>query len=268
MTLFLMHLGVALFIGVALSGRPKALIAAASVNALLYIILAATAAKASDSTRVDLNGRTVKTYSTLHVPDQSKVLVLKDEVADANMSVLSESLKSMTKTPSSNPVFLVIDSPGGSVDAGMNFINTMRAAKEARNVKVTCVITSRAYSMAAIIAAACHKTYILPTADMMFHNVTYGVRGTPALIKSRTTHMESYIKELEALIASQLGMPLSTYEALTRDELWLTARQAAAKGFVDGIVQTFFYTATPPVIKENPFSIFFHYDKLLPGVRR
>ena len=140
-------------------------------------LLIATTAAASDMTKVHLGMMTeVKTVKIDKI-NQDRVLLLLGKVTDAAVDPLVASIKEFAKNPK-EPLYLVIDSVGGRLDAGQKLIDTIRGAKAVHGLKTTCIVTANALSMAAVIASYCHQTYLQPNAVMMFHEASYGIEGT------------------------------------------------------------------------------------------
>lgn len=143
---------------------------------------------------------------------------------------------------SSEPVWVRINSGGGSVDAGLIFIDTMRAVQS----PVYCVVESKAYSMAAIILTFCERRYALEHATIMLHEASYGTAGEDPSNRSRLEFLSRYLDQLHVEIAGRLGMRTKTYRARIRDAWWLMAADAKKAGVIDEVVSTIDYV-TPPM---------------------
>lgn len=219
------------------------LVALSSLTALVISMLSAVAF-ASDLTKVDMLGLRPSITKSFPNINQERVLVLDGEVG-RNMLELTAKLKDLSASPKEN-AYLVINSPGGSVEDGNVFIDAMQGAKKATGLKTICIIVGNAYSMAAIIASYCHQTYIQPNGALMYHEASYGVQGSASRIATYVDFNTRWLREFETALATQLGLSYLDYAALRRNELWLTANEAVEKGFVDGYVEHFFYTAKKP----------------------
>lgn len=220
-------------------------------NIIIGILLASTSIFASDTSRkliINKEVIDVKTYQITSV-NQNSVLVLKDEVEDWNMNILSEQL--VTKASKYRLIYLVIDSPGGSISAGLNFINTMKAVKAKKGTFIRCVITDRAYSMAAFIQSYCSQTLVLNNATIMYHQASYGVSGSAHKIRTQVSFVERYLAVIEENLAIQMGMDYQEYLEFRGTEVWLTSMEAANSGIVDGILVDFYYTAEAPEPRGN-----------------
>jgi len=139
---------------------------------------------------------------------------------------------------SHDPIFLRIDSTGGSVEAGLVLVDVMASIKS----PVYAVVESNAYSMAAIIALFCTKRFILPHGTVMFHEVSWGTMGEDPTIRTKVEFNARYIDNLHAEIAQRIGMPLRDYRARIRDGWWLLAEESVQAGVMDAVVRDLTFT--------------------------
>lgn len=214
-------------------------------------------AQSSDTQKLEIKStRLTKTFTRV---DSSRVMVLKGKVEDYNMNALVSQVKNFSNNPK-KPAYLTINSPGGSVRAGLRLIYAIRGAKEETGLKVTCVIEEAAYSMAAVIAMFCHDTYVLPGADLMFHGASYSIRGAAADVEKYVAFSKKWLREVETHLATQLGTTYETFVKIRGRELWLTAEDAVGLGFVNGFTPYFFHTAEAPASPEKGLFSIFGYD--------
>lgn len=134
---------------------------------------------------------------------------------------------------SHDPIFLHIDSFGGSVEAGFVLVDAITSIES----PIYAVIESKAYSMAAIIAVFCDKRYILPHATMMFHEASYGTLGEDPSIRSKVEFNIRYLDRMHREIAERMGMDQKEYRQKIRDGWWLMADEALRAGIVDEVVE-------------------------------
>jgi ATP-dependent Clp protease protease subunit len=223
--------------------------------AVIAINLLINAAEASDLTKVNLKAAPmpVQTIKLAKI-NQDRVLLLLENITKISVEPIISKIKDFAKT-SKEPIYLVIDSNGGSVNAGQTLIDTIRGAKSVRGLKTICVVTNNALSMAAILASYCHQTLMTPSSIMMFHEAGYGVEGTATEIRTYVKFTDKYLKGFEQRLAKQLGITYEQYVELRRDELWLTAEEAVEMGFADALIENFYYEAEPT--KDNIFTILF-----------
>ena len=139
---------------------------------------------------------------------------------------------------SDDPIWLLIDSYGGSVDSGFILIDLMKTLRS----PIYTVVTSKAYSMGAIIAVFAEKRYIYEHATMMLHEASYGALGEDPSIRSRLEFNMSYLDRIHAEIAKRLGMTPKAYRARIRDAWWVLAKDAVKYKMADAIVTKVTYT--------------------------
>lgn len=208
--------------------------------AFLLSVLFTTSVIASDRTKVDLDKpKKVKYYKL--VIDNDRAVVLRGVVRTDNISKIIRTIKDYDME-SSEPIFLIINSPGGYIADGFELINTIKSIES----RVYCVIETEAYSMAAILSQYCHKTYIHKYGSMMFHEAGYSVRGSQSKITSIVDFTNRYLDKLHEDLTKQMGITLDEYALMIQNDWWITAEEAAKYGLVDGILNKLLYTAEPP----------------------
>ncbi|MEZ4266801.1 MAG: ATP-dependent Clp protease proteolytic subunit [Myxococcota bacterium] len=148
---------------------------------------------------------------------------------------------------SHEPIWLVLNSGGGSVEAGLVLIDTMRSLKS----PIYCLVESKAYSMAAIILAFCDKRYALDHATIMLHEASYGTAGEDPTNRSRLDFLARYLDGLHVEIAARLKMAPEKYRARIRDAWWLLASEAEAAGVVDAVATSIGYSELPIEVTED-----------------
>lgn len=145
-----------------------------------------------------------------------------------------ELMKIVAKRGSASyPIYLVLDSPGGSIDAGLNFIET------AKTVPNLHTVTLFAASMAsAIVEALPGKRYVLETGILMFHRAAGGVQGQfeDGEVESRLTFYKELVRGMEQTNADRMKMTLANYKAAVKDELWILGKNSIKKGAADEII--------------------------------
>ena len=151
-----------------------------------------------------------------------------------NTKSITKVIKDVLKfeAQSDEPIWLMMNSFGGSVDAGFVLIDLMKSIQSPVHV----VVTSKAYSMGAIITVYAQKRYIYPHATMMFHEASYGALGEDPSIRSRIEFNMKYLDRIHAEIAAIIQMPVAKYRERIRDAWWVLAEDAVKAKFVDGVV--------------------------------
>ncbi len=139
------------------------------------------------------------------------------------------------------PVWLRINSPGGSVDAGLILVDTMKAVK----APVYCIVESAAYSMAAIILTYCDKRYGLPHATYMLHEASYGTAGEDPQNRSKLDFLTKYLDRMHEEIAKNIKMDVKKYRARIRDAWWMLSDEAKSIGLIEEILTNVVYEEIP-----------------------
>lgn len=164
------------------------------------------------------------------VPESLEIGVLGDVTAENVVPLIF----ALTFAPAEYT--LVIDSPGGSVDAGEALIEAIQDAQLA-GTTVRCLVPYKAYSMAAVILQACDIRIIGFQGSLMYHAVSITRASGTALDLERTAkEMRAINKKLAIFVVGRTNMPLAEYTALTADsDYYLGFEEALARGFVDGV---------------------------------
>lgn len=130
------------------------------------------------------------------------------------------------------PIYLLINSPGGSVIDGAAVLSAM----EASSVPVHTVCVSVCASMAAIIHQYGTTRLAVDRSILMFHPASGGFRGEFPSMQSRMNFIGKYVHDLSAYVARRNNLTPEDFEAKADAELWMDARTALQKGFVDALV--------------------------------
>lgn len=189
------------------------------------------------STSAFAGGKAVKKFDRVNI-NEDRLLVLKGDVRDLSVDPIVNDMVSMSKEDSKANIFLVINTNGGSIEAGMRLVTTMRSI----TTPVLCLIDSKAYSMGAVIATFCTRTYVHKNASLMFHEASYSVQGPESIIPSRVEATVKYLKQFHTDVARRLGMSFETYREKIRDEWWLTPEEAVRAGVAHAVIDKLVYT--------------------------
>ena len=180
---------------------------------------------------------------TLHVPgsDQvltrllgERILLLGSEVRDDNANHLCSALLLLAAQDPDKDISLYINSPGGSVDAGMAIYDTMQYI----SCDVSTVVMGMAASMGQFLltAGAKGKRFALPRARVMMHQPHGGIGGSETDIRIQAEQMLRMKQQLARLTAEHSGQPVEKIEADADRDRWFTATEAAEYGLVDAVL--------------------------------
>lgn len=144
-----------------------------------------------------------------------------------------EAMQMSAKLYPSETIYLVLDTPGGSVSAGNEFIDFMKALPQK-----TKTITLFAASMGFHIAQNLDERLILPSSTMMSHRASMsGLEGElPGELLSRLSYTMRELNRMDEVVATRMKVPLAYYQNLIRDELWLKGSESLRMRVVDRVV--------------------------------
>ncbi|MBA3233108.1 MAG: ATP-dependent Clp protease proteolytic subunit [Propionibacteriales bacterium] len=166
---------------------------------------------------------------------KERIVFLGSEVKDQNANAIAAQMLLLNAEDPEADVFLYINSPGGSVDAGMAIYDTMQYISN----DVATVGMGLAASMGQFLlcAGAKGKRYALPHARIMMHQPSGGLGGSASDIKIQA-EQSLYIKKiLFSLIGKHTGQDLEQVERDADRDRWFTADQAKEYGFIDHVVE-------------------------------
>ena len=165
---------------------------------------------------------------------KDRIIFLGEEVNDVSASVIVAQLLFLEAEDPEKDIHLYINSPGGSVTAGMAIYDTMQFIK--CDVSTTCI--GMAASMGAFLLAggAKGKRYALPNAEIMIHQPSGGAQGQATDIKIVADHILKTRTKLNKILAENTGQDLSVIEVDTERDNYMSAEEAKAYGLIDGVV--------------------------------
>lgn len=165
---------------------------------------------------------------------KERIIFLDGEVNDASASVIVAQLLFLEAEDPSKDIHLYINSPGGSVTAGMAIYDTMNYIK----CDVSTICIGMAASMGAFLlsSGAKGKRYALPNAEVMIHQPSGGAQGQATEIKIVAEHILRTRTKLNNILAANTNQPLEVIERDTERDNYMSAEEAAAYGLVDTVI--------------------------------
>ncbi len=165
---------------------------------------------------------------------KERIVMLTEEVNEVTASLVVAQLLFLDSEDPDKDIHFYINSPGGSVSAGLAIYDTMQLVR----ADVSTICMGMAASMGAFLLAggAKGKRYILPNAEVMIHQPLGGAQGQASDIKITADHILATKDRLNRIMAENTGKDLATIEKDTDRDNWLTAEQAVAYGLVDQII--------------------------------
>ena len=163
-----------------------------------------------------------------------RIIVLSDEVNDATASVVVAQLLYLEGQDPEKDISLYINSPGGSVTAGMAIYDTMQYIK----CDVSTICMGMAASMGAFLlsSGAKGKRFALPNSEIMIHQPLGGAQGQATEIKIVADHIIKIRERLNRILAENTGRPIEEIARDTERDNYLTAQEAMEYGLVDKVI--------------------------------
>lgn len=166
---------------------------------------------------------------------KERIIFLGEEVNDASASLIVAQLLFLDAEDPGKDIFLYINSPGGSVTAGMAIYDTMNYIKS----DVSTICTGMAASMGAFLLAAGKKgkRFALPNSTIMIHQPLGGVQGQASDIKIHTEYLLKVKEKLNKILSENTGKPLEQVEKDTDRDNFLSADEAKEYGLIDEVMK-------------------------------
>ena len=165
---------------------------------------------------------------------KERIIFLGDGVNDATASLVVAQLLFLESEDSNKDINLYINSPGGSVTAGMAIYDTMNYIK----CDVSTICVGMAASMGAFLLAggAKGKRYALPNSEIMIHQPLGGFQGQASDIKITADHIVGIKNKLNAILADATGQDLAVIERDTDRDNYMSSSEAAEYGLIDKVI--------------------------------
>ncbi len=183
---------------------------------------------------VEQTNRGERSYDIFSRLLNDRIIVLSDEVNDATASIVVAQLLYLEGQDPEKDISLYINSPGGSVTAGMAIYDTMQYIK----CDVSTICMGMAASMGAFLlsSGAKGKRYALPNSEIMIHQPLGGARGQATEIKIVADHILKTRERLNRILSENTGRPIEEIARDTERDNYLTAQEAMDYGLVDKVI--------------------------------
>lgn len=165
---------------------------------------------------------------------EDRIVFLCDEVNDATASLVVAQLLFLEAKDPDKDINLYINSPGGSVSAGLAIYDTMNFIK--CDVSTTCIGMAASMGAFLLSSGAKGKRFALPNSEIMIHQPLGGAKGQASDIKIHAEHILKTRDKLNQILANNTGKPLSTIEADTERDNFMSALQACEYGLIDKVI--------------------------------
>ena len=185
---------------------------------------------------VEQTARGERSYDIFSRLLNDRIIMLSEEVNDATASLVVAQLLYLEGQDPDKDISLYINSPGGSISAGMVIHDTMKYIK----CDVSTICMGMAASMGAFLLASGTKgkRFALPNAEIMIHQpLMQGLQGQATDIKIHADHLVRTKEKMNTLLSQYTGQPLEKVMQDTERDNFLSAQQAAEYGLIDAVIE-------------------------------
>ncbi|MBO7162617.1 MAG: ATP-dependent Clp endopeptidase proteolytic subunit ClpP [Clostridia bacterium] len=184
---------------------------------------------------VEQTNRGERSYDIFSRLLNDRIIFLCDEVNDATASLVVAQLLYLEAQDADKDICLYINSPGGSISAGMAIFDTMNFIK----CDVSTICIGMAASMGAFLLAAGTKgkRIALPNSEIMIHQPLGGMQGQASDIKIHAEHILRIKDKMNTILAERTGQDIEAIRRDTDRDNYMTAEQALAYGLIDKIIE-------------------------------
>ena len=183
---------------------------------------------------VEQTNRGERSYDIFSRLLNDRIIFLSEEVNDTTASLVVAQLLYLEAQDPDKDIQMYINSPGGSVTAGMAIYDTMQYIK----CDVSTICLGMAASMGAFLLAGGTKgkRFALPNSTIMIHQPSGGAQGQATEIQIVADHIAKTKRTLNEILAANTGQPLEVVEKDTDRDNYMSAEEALAYGLIDGVV--------------------------------
>jgi ATP-dependent Clp protease protease subunit len=163
-----------------------------------------------------------------------RIVMLSEEVTDASASIICAEMLYLESQDPNKDIILYINSPGGSVSAGMAIYDTMNFIK--CDVQTICLGMAASMGAFLLSSGTKGKRYCLPNAEVMIHQPLGGAQGQATDIEIHAAHILRMKKNLTQILANNSGKSYDEVAAACERDNFLTAEEALKFGLIDQII--------------------------------
>ena len=185
---------------------------------------------------VEQDGRGERSYDIYSRLLKDRIIFLGDEVNDATASLVVAQLLFLEADDPDKDIHLYINSPGGSVTAGMAIYDTMQYIKP--DVSTICVGMAASMGAFLLAAGAKGKRYALPNSTIMLHQPLGGSRGQATDVEIHTKFLLNTKEKLNTILSQRTGQPYDVVKEHTERDHFMSADQAQAFGLIDQVIES------------------------------
>lgn len=183
---------------------------------------------------VEQTNRGERSYDIYSRLLKDRIIMLSEEVNDVTASLVVAQLLFLEAEDPDKDISLYINSPGGSITAGMAIYDTMQHIKP--DVSTICVGMAASMGAFLLAAGAKGKRFALPNSEVMIHQPLGGFQGQATDIGIHAERILKIKKKLNTILSERTGQPLEKIEADTERDNFMTAEEAKNYGLVDEVI--------------------------------
>ncbi|MBE6865950.1 MAG: ATP-dependent Clp endopeptidase proteolytic subunit ClpP [Oscillospiraceae bacterium] len=184
---------------------------------------------------VEQTSRGERSYDIFSRLLNDRIIMLSDEVNDATASLVVAQLLYLEGQDPDKDIHLYINSPGGSITAGMAIYDTMQYIK--CDVSTICIGMAASMGAFLLAAGAKGKRYALPNSEIMIHQPLGGMQGQASDIKIHADRIIKMKEKLNTILAERTGQTLEKVTADTDRDNFLSAQEACEYGLIDKVIE-------------------------------
>lgn len=166
---------------------------------------------------------------------KERIIFLGDPIDDNVANTAIAQLLFLESEDSKKDIKVYVNSPGGSVTAGLAIYDTMQYVKP--DVSTICLGIAASMGAVLLAAGAKGKRFMLPNSEVMIHQVMGGAEGQATDIKIRAEHILKVKERLNNILSKHTGQPIKKVEKDTDRDFFMTAEEAQKYGIVDKIIK-------------------------------
>ena len=165
---------------------------------------------------------------------KDRIIFLGEEVTDVSANIIVAQLLFLEADDPNKDIQLYINSPGGSVTAGMAIYDTMQYIK--CDVSTVCIGMAASMGSFLLSGGAKGKRFALPNAEIMIHQPSGGAQGQATEIQIAAEHILKIRKNLNEILAATTGQPLEVIQRDTERDNFMSAQQEIEYGLIDEVI--------------------------------
>lgn len=183
---------------------------------------------------VEQTSRGERSYDIFSRLLNDRIIMLNDQVDNASASVIIAQMLYLEGQDPDKDISFYINSPGGSVSAGMAIYDTMQYIK--CDVSTICVGMAASMGAFLLAAGAKGKRYALPNSEIMIHQPLGSAEGQATDILIHANHIKRIRSNINSILSEATGRPLEEIERDTERDNFMTAKEACEYGLIDKVI--------------------------------